>query len=221
MVWCLLSVRVWFGSERGISVCALECVLGVPSTDRWAPCTNQLGPCFEHWRLLVVPGEVGLLVWFSTDPFSTENKLLNLTVLDPLWICDVHWRTILHPWCRLPNGAYSIRKPVLFDQAPGCWACLPVFSSPASIASLYHDSTIDNILLNGRLMKGKLMCYSARNKSIKPSLSWSIVMQCLTHDRTEWWNFCWNWLIYESSREVILLPCKLLYLKLLIQIWPF
>lgn len=70
-------------------MCVLECVLGVLSTEWQGPCTNQLGPRSEHLHLMVVSGEAGRLLWFSTDPFSTENKLLNLTVGDHLWICDV------------------------------------------------------------------------------------------------------------------------------------
>lgn len=61
----------------------------VDSTEGQVPCTNQLGPRFEHLHLMAVSGEAGLLVWFSTDPFSTESKLLNLAVGDHLWICDV------------------------------------------------------------------------------------------------------------------------------------
>lgn len=84
-------MRVILGSKREASVCVSQpvSVLGVLSTGGQTPCTNQLGPRFEHLHLMVVFGEVGLLIGFSTDPFSPENKLLNLTVGDQLWVCDV------------------------------------------------------------------------------------------------------------------------------------
>lgn len=63
---------------------------------------------------MVVSGEIEL-VWFST-----ENKLLNLTVRDHLWIYDVSQRTVLYPWCSLANGTCSIREAVLSDQARVC-----------------------------------------------------------------------------------------------------
>lgn len=67
----------------------LERVLGAVSTERQTPCAQQLGPRSEHLYLVVVSAEVGLLPWFGTASFSTEKKLLNLTVGDHLWICDV------------------------------------------------------------------------------------------------------------------------------------
>lgn len=200
VVWYQSSVQVCSGSKRVF--CACHWLHSGSAEHGHADSSHK--PAGTTLQTFVPDGSISwgripYLVQYQL--LSYREELLNLTAGDCLWICNVSGRTVRHPWCSLASdNVLNWESSTVRTMHQSAEHASLIFSSPANVASLYSDSFMDNILLNGRLVRGKLIWYCARSKSIMPSLSWSVPVQCLMHERTEWCNFCWNWLISESSR---------------------